>query len=219
VSAVPDGAAPGYYGVYPALVTRLIDPPRQGQVQVRFPSLGTDGDRDVRAWASLCSPYADGGHGLQILPEVGTQVLVAFASGQLGEAYILGACWNGQAAPPEQATEANNLRLLKSRAESTLTFDDTAGSEKVTIDMRSGHRIVLDNKAREIVVHHSSGPVITLTAAGEIKLSCTTVEVTAAQMNVNAATSTFSEVVNCKVLNASVSVSSPLYSVGVGNLL
>ena len=217
--AVPDGSAPGYYGVYPAMVTKLVDPPRQGQVQVRFPSLGTDGDTDVRTWASLVSPYADGGHGLEILPDVGTQVLVAFASGQFGEAYILGACWNGKAAPPESATEANNLRLLRSRTDSALTFDDTAGAEKVTITMKSGHRIELDNQRGEVVIKHSKGPVITMTNAGEIKMNCTTVDVTAPQVNVHAATSTFDGVINCTTLNASVGVTSPLYSIGVGNLL
>jgi uncharacterized protein involved in type VI secretion and phage assembly len=216
---VSDGSAPSYNGVYPAIVTKLVDPPRQGQVQVRFPSLGTDGDNDVRTWASMVSPYADGGHGLEILPDVGTQVLVGFASGQFGEAYVLGACWNGKAAPPEDATEANNLRLLQSRTESALTFDDTAGSEKVTITMKSGHRIELNNQSREIVIKHSSGPVITMTAAGEIKMNCTTVEVTAPQVNVHAATSTFDGVINCANLVAKVGVTSPLYSVGVGNLL
>ena len=166
MQAVPDGSAPGYYGVYPAIVTKLVDPPRQGQVQVRFPSLGTDGDTDVRAWANLVSPYADGGHGLEILPDVDTQVLVAFASGQFGEAYILGACWNGKAAPPEKATEANNLRLLRSRTDSALTFDDTGGAEKVTITMKSGHRIELDNQRGEVVIKHAKGPVITMTNTG-----------------------------------------------------
>lgn len=219
MSVVPDGSAPGYYGVYPAFVTQLTKPPRQGQVQVRFPSLGIDGDRDVRVWASLCSPYADGGHGLQILPEVGTQVLVAFASGQLSEAYVLGACWNGKAAPPEPATAANNLRLLKSRADSVLTFDDSSGAERVTITMKSGHRIELDNGRGQVVIKHANGPVITMTARGEITMKCVTVEINAPKVNVHAATSTFDGVINCNTLIASVGVTSPLYSVGVGNLL
>jgi uncharacterized protein involved in type VI secretion and phage assembly len=218
MDAVPDGSAPGYYGVYPAIVTRLVDPPRQGQVQVRFPSLGTEGDADVRAWANLVSPYADGGHGLEILPDVDTQVLVAFASGQFGEAYILGACWNGKAAPPENATQANNLRLLRSRTDSALTFDDTGGAEKVTITMKSGHRIELDNQRGEVVIKHAKGPVITMTTT-EIKMNCLTVDITAAQVNVHAASSTFDGVINCLNLNASVGITSPLYSTGVGNLL
>jgi uncharacterized protein involved in type VI secretion and phage assembly len=213
-----DGSAPGLHGVYPAFVTRLVDPPRQGQVEVRFPSLGRDGDTDIRAWATLSSPYADSGHGLQILPEVGSQVLVVFGAGQIEDPYIIGACWNGKAAPPEQATQPNNLRLLKSRANSTLTFDDTAGSEKVTIAMESGHKVELDNQAQQVVIRHAIGPVITLTAGGEIKMQSTTVDITAAAVSVHAATATFDGIVNCTTLNASVGVTSPLYSPGVGNL-
>ena len=118
-----------------------------------------------------------------------------------------------------RATEANNLRLLRSRTDSALTFDDTAGAEKVTITMKSGHRIELDNQRGEVVIKHSKGPVITMTTAGEIKMNCTTVDVTAAQVNVHAATSTFDGVINCTTLIASVGVTSPLYSIGVGNLL
>jgi len=47
-----DGSAPGYFGVYPAVVTKLVDPDRLGRIEVRFPWLGTTGDRDVRAWAT-----------------------------------------------------------------------------------------------------------------------------------------------------------------------
>jgi uncharacterized protein involved in type VI secretion and phage assembly len=219
MTGVPDGAAPGYYGVYPAFVTKITDPPRQGQVEVRFPSLGTDGDGDVRAWATLCSPYADPGHGLEIIPEVGSQVLVAFAAGQFREPYVVGACWNGKAAPPEKPTQTNDLRLLQSRANSRLTFDDTAGAAKVIISMSSGHQVVLDDAAQQVVIKHAAGPVITLTQAGAIELSSTTVSITAAVVDVHAPTANFDGMINCANLTASVGVTSPLYSIGVGNLL
>jgi uncharacterized protein involved in type VI secretion and phage assembly len=215
----PDGSAPGFHGVYPAFVTRLVNPPRQGQVQVRFPSLGRDGDTDVRAWATLCSPYADGGHGLEILPEVGSQVLVAFGAGQFEDPYIIGACWNGRAAPPETATQPNNIRVLKSRENSTLTFDDTAGAAKVTIATQSGHKVELDNRAQQVVVRHAAGPVITLTASGQITLQSTTVDITAVTVNVHAPTANFDGIISCSALVAKVGVTSPLYSTGVGNLL
>jgi hypothetical protein len=60
--------------------------------------------------------------------------------------------------------------------------------------------------------------VITLTVAGEIKLNCTTVDMTAATVNVHAPTANFDGMINCLGLTAKMSVSSPLYSPGVGNL-
>ena len=215
-----DGSSPSFHGVYPAFVTQLINPPRAGQVEVRFPSLGSEGDADVRAWATLTSPYADGGHGLQIMPDVGTQVLVMFGAGQFDDPWIIGAAWNGQTQPPEPVTQPNNIRILKSRTDSSLRFDDTAGAPKVTLATQAGHTVELDSSGgNQIVVRHALGPTITLTAAGEIKLSCITVDVTAATMNVHAATATFDGIVNVSALVAKVGVTSPLYSTGVGNLL
>ena len=110
-----DGAAPGYFGVYPALVTDLVDPDGLGRVQVRFPWLGTDGDRDVRAWATLCSPYADDDQGLQILPEVGSQVVVAFEAGNIRRPYVARRRLERQGKLPQSPDSANNIRVLRTR--------------------------------------------------------------------------------------------------------
>ena len=65
----PDGDALRYFGVYPAQVTNIVDPKNLGRIQVKFPTLGTDGD-PVRAWATLLTPYADDQQGFQMLPSV-----------------------------------------------------------------------------------------------------------------------------------------------------
>ena len=92
-----DGSAPGYFGLYPALVTNLVDEESLGRIEVRLPFLGYDGDRDVRAWATLCTPYADKDSGLEILPDKDSQVMVMFEAGNLRRPYIVGAVhWNGK---------------------------------------------------------------------------------------------------------------------------
>ena len=130
------------------MVTDIVDPDRLGRIEVRFPTLGNDGDRDVRAWATLCSPYADDDQGLEILPEVGSQVVVAFEAGDLRRPYVLGAAWNGTARQPRSPNTANNIRVLRSRGHSEIEFDDTRGAEKVSITTERGHRVVLDSGAR-----------------------------------------------------------------------
>lgn len=218
--AVIDGQGPRFFGVYPALVTKITDDPgRLGRVEVRFPSLGEDGDRDVRAWATLCSPYADKDQGLQIVPEVDSQVIVAFEAGDFRRPYVVGASWNGQASEPHQPERSNNIRLLRTRADSRLEFDDSSGSPKVSLTTQSGHKVVLDAGRQEVKITHSNGCTITLSAAGSIDINANSqVTVTAPSLNVNAATSTFSGVVNCTTMNASVGVTSPMYTPGVGNL-
>ncbi|MGA5818132.1 phage baseplate assembly protein V [Kitasatospora sp. NPDC094028] len=213
-----DGAAPGYHGAYPALVTDIVDEQKLGRVEVRFPWLGTDGDRDVRAWATLCSPYADRDQGLLVLPEVGSQVVVVFEAGNLRRPYILGAAWNGREALPHQPEKANDIRLLRSRADSRLEFDDTAGAAKVRITMASGHQVSLDDAARTVTVRHAGGCEVRLTdTTVEIRANVS-VDVTAPMVKVDAPLATFSGIVQVGTLTAEQMVMSPAYTPGAGNI-
>ena len=215
----PDGGRQLYFGVYPAIVTDLVDPDDLGRIEVKFPWLGTTGEQDVRAWATLISPYADDDQGFQALPEVDSQVVVAFEAGNLRRPYIVGACWNGQEGLPVSPEAANNKRVIKTRSKSILEFDDTQGAAKVTLAMESGHKLEMDDAAQTVTLTHSNGSVIRFTASGSIEIQANAkVEVTAAVLNVHAPVATFDGIVNCTTLNASAAVTSPMYSPGVGNI-
>jgi uncharacterized protein involved in type VI secretion and phage assembly len=214
----PEGSGPLYVGLYPALVTNIVDPESLGRIQVKFPSLGESGD-DVRAWATLLTPYADDNQGFEILPAVDTQVVVGFEAGNPRRPYILGSCWNGRESLPESPQAANNKRLIKTRSGSLLEFDDSEGAAKVTVSMKSGHQLVLDDGALEVSLKHSNGCTIVFNAGGQIEIQANaTVEITASALNVHAATATFDGMVNCTTLNASVGVVSPSYTPGAGNI-
>jgi uncharacterized protein involved in type VI secretion and phage assembly len=214
----PDGDALRYFGVFPAIVTDIVDPETLGRIQVKFPWLGGDGD-SVRSWATLLTPYADDDQGFEALPAVDTQVVVAFEAGDLRRPYIIGSCWNGKEAMPEAPAAPNNKRLIKSRAGSLLEFDDTDGAAKVTLSMKSGHKLVLDDAAQEVKLEHKNGCVIkfdssgnaTITAMGGMTLNAPS------GLTVNAPTSTFNGAVVCQPLTAT-AITSPLYSPGAGNV-
>jgi uncharacterized protein involved in type VI secretion and phage assembly len=215
----PDGGRQLYFGLYPAIVTDVVDPESLGRIEVKFPWLGTEGEADVRAWATLISPYADDDQGFEALPERDSQVVVAFEAGNLRRPYIVGACWNGRERMPSAPEAPNNKRVIKTRAKSILEFDDTEGASKITLSMRSGHKLVLDDSAKTVTLTHSNGSVIKFSAAGQIEIQANaTVELTAAALNVHAATATFDGIVNCTTLNASVGVVSPMYTPGLGNI-
>lgn len=214
----PDGDGARWFGLYPAVVTDLVDPQALGRIQVRFPSFGEAG-QGVRAWATLLTPYADDGQGLEILPEVDSQVVVGFEAGDPTRPYIVGSCWNGRAALPEPAQQANNLRTLKTRSGSLLQFDDTAGAAKVTVSMDSGHKIVLDDAMQEITVQHSNGCKIVLNVAGQVSITANaTVEVNASAVNLHAPVVTCDGILKCETLIAGVGVVSPSYTPGAGNV-
>jgi uncharacterized protein involved in type VI secretion and phage assembly len=215
---VPDGMAARHFGVYPAIIVDIVDPESLGRIQLKFPWLGQAG-ADVRAWATLCMPYADDDQGIEILPSVETQVVVAFEAGDLQRPYILGACWNGREAMPEAPAAPNNKRVWKTRAKSLLEFDDTEGAARITLSMDSGHKLVLDDAAQEVKLTHANGCVITFTTAGDIQIQANAkVEITASAMNVHCPTATFDGLINCTTLIASSGVVSPSYTPGVGNI-
>lgn len=215
----PDGDARRHFGVYPAIVTDIVDPDGLGRVELKFPWLGDEADADVRSWATLVTPYADDNQGLQILPEVDTQVVVAFEAGDLRRPYVIGACWNGREALPQEPEAANNIRVWKTRSGSKLEFDDTEGAAKITLSTAGGHELVLDEGSSEITLTHSSGHKITFDAGGAVNITAnSTVELTASAFNVHAATATFDGIVNCTTLVASSAVVSPSYTPGAGNI-
>jgi uncharacterized protein involved in type VI secretion and phage assembly len=215
---VPDGMATRHFGLYPAIVTNVVDPDSIGRIQVKFPWLG-DAGTDVRAWATLCTPYADDDQGIEIIPSVDTQVIVSFEAGDLQRPYILGACWNGRESLPESPATPNNKRLWKTRAKSLLEFDDTDGAAKITLSMQSGHKLTLDDSAQEVKLTHANGSVITFTASGQIQIQANaTVEITASALNVHCPTATFDGLINCTTLIASSGVVSPSYTPGAGNI-
>jgi uncharacterized protein involved in type VI secretion and phage assembly len=216
--ARPDGDTKRYFGVFPAIVTDIVDPESLGRIQVKFPWLGADGDA-VRAWATLLSPYADDDQGFEVLPAVDTQVVIAFEAGDLRRPYILGSAWNGKEAMPEAPAAPNNKRLIKTRAGSLLEFDDTDGAAKVTLSMKSGHKVVLDDAAQEVTVAHSNGCFIKINVAGQVQIQANaTVEITASAVNVHAPVATFDGIINCTTLIASSAVVSPSYTPGAGNI-
>jgi uncharacterized protein involved in type VI secretion and phage assembly len=215
----PEGSGPLYFGVYPAIVTDIVDPDNLGRIEVKFPWLGEQGEQDVRAWATLLTPYADDDQGFQVLPAVDTQVVVAFEAGNPRRPYLVGSCWNGRESLPATPEAANNMRLIKTRSGSLLEFDDTQGASKVTLSMSSGHQLVLDDSAQEVVLSHANGCVIRFNAGGQIEIQANaTVEITASAVNVHAPVATFDGMVNCTTLNASVGVISPAYTPGAGNI-
>jgi uncharacterized protein involved in type VI secretion and phage assembly len=214
----PNWTGSSFFGLYPAIVTDIVDPDRLGRVQVSFPWLGSDGD-SVRAWATLLTPYADDNQGFVALPEVQTQVVVGFEAGDLHRPYVVGACWNGKEMMPVTATKPNNKRLIRSRSGSVLEFDDTDGATKVTLSTSQGHKVVLDEGARQLQVTHQDGSTVTFTASGQVQVQANaTVEITASALNVHAATAVFDGMISCTNMIASAGVVSPSYTPGAGNV-
>lgn len=140
------------------------DPEGMGRVRVTFPWLSDD---YASGWARTVQPGAGDGRGAMILPEVGDEVLVAFAHGSFGHPYILGGLYNGvdRPAPGEiPLVDANsgsvNRRGFVSRTGHRFEMREEAGGPR-GVRLRTGDgALTLDlDEQQTAVTVHSDGTV------------------------------------------------------------
>ncbi len=137
------------------------------RVKVRYPDLS---DNLVSGWAPCVTPMAGDGMGFYALPEKGDQVLVAFDQGDIAHPYVIGGLWHARSRPPETNSDGqNNMRVIKSRAGHTITFDDTADVGKLVIKDGRGSSVTLDATDGSITVDAATN--LTIKAGGTINLS------------------------------------------------
>lgn len=209
-------------GITRAVVVDNVDPEQAGRVRIRP---GPDGSKPIERWARLASFSAGPDHGAWFLPEVGDEVLVAFESGEAGEAFVIGALWGGASKPPvADAAGDNAIKVLKTRSGLAVTLDDTAGRESIRIETPGGQSLTLQDGPGSVGVSDSNGNAvrleaagITVTSAARLRVAANVIELSAGLVSVEAGMTKFSGVVQCDTLISN-SVISPSYTAGQGNL-
>ncbi|MEV4555610.1 VgrG-related protein [Kitasatospora sp. NPDC049285] len=182
---------PPVYGLVVAEVTDVGDPRHQFRVKVRFPWLADDYES---WWARVAQPGAGDGRGLAWLPEVGDEVLVGFAHGDVRAPYVVGGLYNGVDRPPlagslvdDTAGTVQRRALVSRQGHRLVLSDDDSRSEvelatgdgKLTITLdSSGTRIVVDSSGTVSIsgsrgVEISSGADLTVKAQGGLTLQAT----------------------------------------------
>jgi hypothetical protein len=131
-------SASRFFGKYRGTVTDVADPDNNGRIKAQVPAVM--GEVDV-GWALPAFPFAGDGHGQVMLPEPGAMVWIEFEAGNLDFPI-----WSGGFFLPGQrpTPDANGARVIVSP---------------------SGHLVVLDDDAGEVIVRHGSGPEIKMTGS------------------------------------------------------
>jgi len=181
------------------IVTAIVDKVEEGGMyRLKFHGMNGQDDDDHSAPARVMMPMASGQYGMHFFPEQGDEVVVGFQVGDTNTPIILGAVYNKGNPPPSQAKQSasNDLRTIVSRSGHQLTFDDTAGAEKVTIQTQGGHSIVFDDSpaGMKITLSTTLGHTIVLDDAppGKISIQTPTCQMTLAEpgiMTIQAAVS------------------------------
>lgn len=156
-------------GLVEALVVDNVDPEQLGRVKLKFPLLP---ETPESFWSRLVMPMAGKERGWMTIPEIGDEVLVAFVHGDINNAIVIGALYNGVDTPPYANEDGdNNLRVFQSRSGHRLTFDDTDGDERVELILHNEEiRVVWDAANKVIGVY--SGKDIIVEAKETISVKC-----------------------------------------------
>lgn len=150
-------------GVAIGLVKSTDDPSGEGRVQLVFPVHGAN---VKSAWAPIATPLAGNKYGAWLMPEVDSEVLVAFDQGDFSHPYVVGFLFNGSDKPFE--TEVTN-RVIRSPGGHELRFEDKAGSKKVIVKSDGGLVITMDDSQKSIEIK-GGGRTITM-QSGQVKIT------------------------------------------------
>jgi uncharacterized protein involved in type VI secretion and phage assembly len=194
------GQHTGGFAIAPGVVTNNIDVIGQGRVQVKVPTRPS-----FEPWARLSAVGAAAGRGFMWVPQIGDEVLVAFAENDTSSAYVLGGLWSALNSPPltlpdDTAAKRTIKTGLTEALGHTLEFDDaqqsititTSTDQKISMDpttiqltnLAGTVSITLDNAAQKISI--TAANKIELNAI-EISMTATTIEMSGTKVSITSA--------------------------------
>ena len=148
-----------FLGMYRGTVVGNVDPDGAGRLQLQVPAvLGAK----ESLWAARCIPLAGKGKGAYFVPEVGDEVLVAFANGDARAPIVLGSLWSAGDAPPEVPPSApSSAIVIESKSGHSVVIRDTSGPlSGVTLKSAGGAMITVNDVA--ITISNGKGASIVL---------------------------------------------------------
>ena len=213
------------------IVKSVKDPQHRNRVQVRIYNTDGVGDQDAPVWARVVVPFAGGKRGAFFIPDVGDEVVVVYLSGDPRFPIVIGSLWNGKDAAPEtlggsgEAVDrwtitgkaGTRIAIVEESASSATIKLSTPGGLVGTITDDNGGSIEFTNSLQTSIKIDSSGVMINA-PTGKVQITAASeVDVAAPTVNVSAAMSVFSGIVQCQVLQATTVVATT-YTPGAGNV-
>ena len=216
---------------YLATVVNVKDPASRNRVQIRIYNVDGVTDQDAPVWARVAVPFAGGNRGGFFIPDVGDEVVVVFLAGDPRFPVIVGSMWNGHDSAPDQlggSGDSVDRWTITGKAGTKISIvEEASGSPRIkfstpggltgTLDDSGGGSIEFSNTSATSVKIDTSG--VTINApTGKVQVTAASeVDITAPTVNVNAAMSQFSGIIQCQVIQAT-TVIGTTYTPGAGNV-
>lgn len=164
--------SPGYAFIAPptaksctATVVDNEDPEQKGRIRIQFDWQETYGPDMITPWLRIVHPYAGGGKGFSFIPEIGEEVMVAFAGGNPDKPYVLGTLYNGSdegITDPAWLPGDNQIKAIRTRNGHTIEIHDEGDDGYI--------RIYDHEKENYILTFSTDEKLIKLESTGNIEL-------------------------------------------------
>ena len=174
----------------------------------------------------MAVPFAGNNFGAFFIPDVDSEVLVAFTAGDAGWPVVIGNVWNGATELPESLPgSAVDRWTLTGKAGTRIAIvEQSEATATISFETPGGVSGTLTDEAGGKVEFVCSGSTVTITpqgvkieTGGKVEVSASQVNVSAGMVQVDAGLSKFSGVVQCDTLIAS-SIVATTYTPGAGNV-
>ena len=214
-----------------ATVVSVKDPASRNRVQVRIYNIDGVDDQDGPVWARVAVPFAGNNRGGFFIPDVGDEVVVVFLAGDPRFPIVVGSLWNGRDSAPETiggsgdsvdrwtitGKAGTKIAIVEEGSGNATIKLSTPGGLTGTLTDGGGGSIEFTNSSETSVKIDSSG--VTINApTGKVQITAASeVDITAPTVNVSAAMSTFSGMVQCQTLQATAVIGTS-YTPGAGNV-
>ncbi len=144
-----------YGTLYYGKVLQNKDDKHPNQLKVRLRTAYEDGSSEV--WARFLTPYGGTKYGQHTLPEIESEVLVAFV-GAAGEfPVVLGCVYVQEQDLPEEITNKDNLvKVLRTKGGNVITANDEEGKASVTVKTAGGLTLCMEDEKQLITIQDSS---------------------------------------------------------------
>jgi uncharacterized protein involved in type VI secretion and phage assembly len=158
------------FGIFHGVVSDVFDPDELNQVLVKVDQYA----EGYEVWARVAQSFAGDGFGSTWIPEVESEVLLAFAQGDPRFPYVIGCLHSKKEPPPEARTASVDIKKVITKKGSELSFDEGKGT--IDLKTKTGATIHLDENAGSITLESTTkielkAPQITIDASAKVTIS------------------------------------------------
>ncbi|MBE2222492.1 MAG: hypothetical protein IAF02_13175 [Anaerolineae bacterium] len=176
-------------GVMVGRVINNLDPMALGRVQVQLPSIDS---LDLSPWARVAVLMAGPTYGTYFIPDIGTEVLVAFEHGDPSAPYVIGGLWNAMS-PPPLPSPIPQIRLIRTPLGNQIMF--TEAPPTITIMTPQGQTILMSPAGIQITTGanliNMTPDGVTITGTPNLNLTASAaINITAPNVTINGAAAT-----------------------------